>query len=153
MVQNDFSFQRAAVLGGGSYGTALAQLLGRKGVHVSMQVREEANRRAINEKHINESYLPGFVLSEHVKAVATVQEAVADADLILLVIPTAFFRGASARCWLHSFCHARWTHSRCFGVLCVDALCKLIIQCCHLPRFCENQPGLPSRRCSNRGLR
>jgi glycerol-3-phosphate dehydrogenase len=34
---------RAAVLGGGAYGTAMAQTLGRKGIKVSMWVRERAS--------------------------------------------------------------------------------------------------------------
>ena len=82
----------AAVLGAGSWGTALAQLLGRKGMRVSMWARETEVVESINHRHINDIFLPDIPLSENISASNKVTDVVADVDLVLCVIPTQFLR-------------------------------------------------------------
>jgi glycerol-3-phosphate dehydrogenase (NAD(P)+) len=48
---------------------------------------------AINERHESPDYLPGFGLPKRLGATADMEEAVADADLIIVGVPTAGFRG------------------------------------------------------------
>eukprot|EP00123_Amoebidium_parasiticum_P017426 comp23849_c0_seq1/m.41670 comp23849_c0_seq1/g.41670 ORF comp23849_c0_seq1/g.41670 comp23849_c0_seq1/m.41670 type:complete len:342 (-) comp23849_c0_seq1:174-1199(-) len=83
---------KATVLGGGAFGTAMAQLLGRQNVNVDVWVMEEEVRDAINNKHENTVFLPDIPLSPTVHAVATVEEAFAGTELVLVVVPTPFLR-------------------------------------------------------------
>lgn len=82
----------ATVVGGGAFGTAMAQLLGRQGIETRMWVMEEPARKAINETHENTLFLPGCPLAETVKAYATLEEACENTEIVLTVIPTPFFR-------------------------------------------------------------
>jgi glycerol-3-phosphate dehydrogenase (NAD(P)+) len=80
------------VLGGGAFGTAMAQLMGRNNYKVKMWVRKPSTRESINERHENPVYLKGFTLSENITAKATVQEAVEGASLVIVAVPTPFLR-------------------------------------------------------------
>lgn len=80
------------VLGGGAYGTALASVLGRKGLAVKMWVREEPVVESINSKHENEMFLTGVSLPESVTATGDLAEALVGTQLVLIVIPTPFLR-------------------------------------------------------------
>ena len=67
---------RITVLGGGSWGTALAHLLADKGaeagqtrnLQVTLLVRDAQTAEAINEQRENPRYLPGLLLSPHLRA-------------------------------------------------------------------------------------
>ncbi|CEM04071.1 unnamed protein product [Vitrella brassicaformis CCMP3155] len=83
----------AAVLGGGSFGTALSQLLARQGTQVRLWMRDKAVIESINERHENPKYLAGQNLSEKIKATSSVAEAVSGVAVVLLAVPTAYFRG------------------------------------------------------------
>lgn len=65
-----FEEHRMSVLGGGSWGTALAHLLAHAGHRVTLLVREPALAAHINEKHENPRYLSGIALHPHIHAVA-----------------------------------------------------------------------------------
>ena len=54
---------RIAVVGGGTWGTALADLLARKGDQVTLWAREPEVVEGINHRHMNEMYLPGAALA------------------------------------------------------------------------------------------
>jgi glycerol-3-phosphate dehydrogenase (NAD(P)+) len=82
----------ASVLGGGAYGTALAQVLARKGANVKMWIREPDVVAAINSKHENTVFLPKVPLEHRITATSNIGEALRDAQLVLLVIPTQFLR-------------------------------------------------------------
>lgn len=83
---------RAAVLGGGSWGTALAQLLARKGHTVRLWAREPEVIEGINARHENPLFLEGIPLDERVVADGRIDDVVHDADLVLFTIPTQFLR-------------------------------------------------------------
>ncbi len=83
---------RATILGGGSWGTALAALLARSGHPVGLWLREEQVARQINVARENGVYLPGVRLPEGIRATLDLGEALAGAETVLMVIPSEFCR-------------------------------------------------------------
>lgn len=81
-----------AVLGAGSWGTTLADLLGRKGESVRLWAHESEVVEAINARHENPLFLPGCPLSESVKALSDPVEACRGAQVILTVAPSHVMR-------------------------------------------------------------
>jgi glycerol-3-phosphate dehydrogenase (NAD(P)+) len=79
---------RAAVIGGGSWGTALASVLGDNGHDVTIWSFEEDVARAISERHENTTYLPGLRLPEGVKATHELGQALAGAEMVVAVNPS-----------------------------------------------------------------
>jgi glycerol-3-phosphate dehydrogenase len=86
------SVKRAAVIGGGSFGTAMGLVLARKGADVHIWVRNSAQAKAVNDARCNERYLPGVEIPENMVWTDDVAEAVEGAEIILLAIPTQFLR-------------------------------------------------------------
>eukprot|EP00429_Kryptoperidinium_foliaceum_P062681 CAMPEP_0176079202 /NCGR_PEP_ID=MMETSP0120_2-20121206/39612_1 /TAXON_ID=160619 /ORGANISM="Kryptoperidinium foliaceum, Strain CCMP 1326" /LENGTH=352 /DNA_ID=CAMNT_0017412957 /DNA_START=42 /DNA_END=1100 /DNA_ORIENTATION=+ len=87
---------RVCVLGGGAFGTAMAQHLAVKGSQVTMWALEQEVIDSVNNQHENPAYLPGFKLSERLVATLSVEEAVEGAEMVLLIIPTPFIAS-----WIH----------------------------------------------------
>jgi glycerol-3-phosphate dehydrogenase (NAD(P)+) len=85
------SAMKVAVLGAGSWGTALASLLARNGHQTTLWGRNAAQVDSINAKHENTRYLPGIVLPENLKASTDLAATVTDADFILVVTPSHAF--------------------------------------------------------------
>lgn len=79
---------RAAVLGAGSWGTTLADLLARKGADVRLWAYEAEVVEAINRSHENTMFLPGAALAPSLRAFADPLEAVQGAELIVSVAPS-----------------------------------------------------------------
>jgi len=90
MSKNDIT--RIAVIGAGSWGTTLANLLADKGYHVDLWVREEEVYNQIKEDRINKAFLPGIRLGSMFNPVKTFELALADKDLVLMVVPSHVFR-------------------------------------------------------------
>jgi glycerol-3-phosphate dehydrogenase (NAD(P)+) len=88
-------FQRVGVIGGGAWGTALAQSLRRAGRDVTLWAYEFETVNEINAHHTNRVFLPGVALDPGTKA-TTKLEDLAQADAILLVAPSKFIRAAAA---------------------------------------------------------
>ena len=68
MKKDFWSNAEIAVVGGGSWGTVLANLASQNCAHVKIWVREEEQAREINATRLNPKYFPNLVLSEKVKA-------------------------------------------------------------------------------------
>ncbi len=79
------------LLGGGSWGTTVASLVARN-APVTLWARNADTVTEINEKHTNETYLPGAVLPERLVATNDIGEAVSQADVIIMGIPSHNFR-------------------------------------------------------------
>jgi glycerol-3-phosphate dehydrogenase (NAD(P)+) len=79
---------RTAVIGAGSWGTALAKLLGEKGEQVSLWGREAAHIARLRTERENKKYLPGVFLPECVNPVADLAAAVGDAQCVVMVVPS-----------------------------------------------------------------
>ncbi len=82
---------RVAVLGAGSWGTALASLIARHGHPTTLWGRDAAVAEAIDRRHENPRYLPGIPLPEALRATTDLALAVRDADLVLVVVPSHAF--------------------------------------------------------------
>jgi len=86
-----------AVLGGGAWGTALAQTSLRGGNRTTFWMRDAETARAINERHENPAYLPGIRLDDGLVATADLDVAIADADCVLAVAPAQSLREVAGR--------------------------------------------------------
>ncbi len=75
------------VIGGGAWGTALAQSFARKGLRTKLWAFEPEVVASIHEKHINELYLPNIPLHESLQASGDFA-AVAASDILVWVVPT-----------------------------------------------------------------
>ena len=80
-----------AVLGAGSWGTALAALIARHGHATVLWGRDAATISAIEATGENPRYLPGIPLPGSLRATTALPEAMADADLVLVVVPSHAF--------------------------------------------------------------
>ncbi len=80
-----------AVLGAGSWGTALAALIARHGHPVVLWGRDADSIAAIDQRHENPRYLPGIALPEELRATTDLAAALRDADLVLVVVPSHAF--------------------------------------------------------------
>ena len=88
---------RVAVIGAGSWGTALALQLERNGHQVNLWGHEEAHLLDLQNHHENKAYLPGIPLPPGIHPLSSLAEAVADVKFVLLVIPSKAYRGFLAQ--------------------------------------------------------
>ncbi len=84
---------RVTVLGGGSWGTALAVHLGRAGHPVRLWLRDADVAAQIRQQRENRAYLPGIAVPDTVSPTLDLGEAASDAEIALVVIPSQFCRG------------------------------------------------------------
>ena len=82
-----------AVLGGGAWGTALAQAQAMGGREVRLWARDADTVEAINQRHENPRYLPGARLNPAVRATGDISAAVAGAGVVLAVTPAQTVSG------------------------------------------------------------
>ncbi len=83
---------RLGVVGAGSWGTALANLLACKGYLIDLWVFEPEVCRQIEKQHENKIFLPGVTLSEDLRPTNDLDQVVADKDLVLVVVPSHVMR-------------------------------------------------------------
>lgn len=88
---------RIAVVGAGSWGTALACVARRAGQDVTMWAREPDVAQAIHRGLGNPEFLPGIPLEKGIAATADLHAALAEADVVFLVVPSQFLRGIAER--------------------------------------------------------
>lgn len=81
-----------AVIGAGNWGTTLAHLVAMNGVSTTIWTRDAAQRDEINELHTNARGVPGLVLASAVRASTDIGEAVGNAELVLMAVPSQAFR-------------------------------------------------------------
>jgi glycerol-3-phosphate dehydrogenase (NAD(P)+) len=79
------------VIGGGAWGTALAQVAAYGARAVKLWAREQDVCNSINSVHENKLFLPGVALSAHIVAGSEVDH-VRDCDVVLIVCPSQFVR-------------------------------------------------------------
>jgi glycerol-3-phosphate dehydrogenase (NAD(P)+) len=87
---------RAAVLGGGSWGTALGAVLAERGHEVSLWMRDADVAQALTERHENPRYLPGVPLPATLRGTANLSEALDRAELVVTVVPSHVTRDVMA---------------------------------------------------------
>ncbi|GHC32284.1 NAD(P)H-dependent glycerol-3-phosphate dehydrogenase [Aidingimonas halophila] len=93
---------KVAVLGGGSFGTALASIAADNGAAVQQWLRDPDLVDEINRDHRNSRYLPDYAINPAVVAVNDMRLAIEGAELVLVAIPSKAFRDVvrEARPWL-----------------------------------------------------
>lgn len=79
---------RVAVIGGGAWGTALADLLARKGEDVVLWARESEVVESINQRHENEMFLPGGKLEASLRAEPDIRAAIRGAETLVSAAPS-----------------------------------------------------------------
>jgi glycerol-3-phosphate dehydrogenase (NAD(P)+) len=85
---------RVAVIGAGSWGTTLANLLAEKGVDTALWVRENDLYAEMRHKGENAWFLPGIPLDSRLAILNDLEQSLLGRDVILLVIPSQFCRSA-----------------------------------------------------------
>ena len=83
---------KIAVLGGGSFGTAMANLSSKNGCQVTLWVRDKRSVKSMQKTHINKKYLPDHTLGERLLFTHDLQAAVKGKDLIFVAVPSSAFR-------------------------------------------------------------
>ncbi len=83
---------RIAVLGGGSFGTAMANLSAKNGCDTTLWVRDKRAVKSMQKTLINKKYLPNHKLDEHLQFTHELGDAVKDKDLIFVAVPSSAFR-------------------------------------------------------------
>ena len=86
---------KIGVVGAGSWGTAIADLLGSKGSDVNLWAYEPEVVEAIRKNSENPLYLRGHKLSSRIRATNIIHEAVANRDLVVMVVPSHHVRSVS----------------------------------------------------------
>ncbi len=89
-------FTCVGVVGGGSWGTALADLLAGKGVPVELWVFEPEVAAQIADEHENRTYLPGIALSAGIRATSDLAHVASGKQVLVMVVPSHVMR-ATAR--------------------------------------------------------
>jgi glycerol-3-phosphate dehydrogenase (NAD(P)+) len=79
---------RIAIIGAGSWGTALAIMAGRAGHDVRLWARKEEVVATINHERVNRAYLSSQLIPESVRATSDFSKALADAEFVLLASPS-----------------------------------------------------------------
>ena len=88
---------RIAVIGAGSWGTALAQVLAGNGHDVGLWARKPEVAAAINADHRNPRYLSDVVLSERIAASSSHEEVLEGACAAVIVTPSSIMRDVADR--------------------------------------------------------
>ena len=98
MPKNEFAGRKIAVIGAGAWGTTLADLIGRQDYIVRLWCFEPEVAQQIKGGRENEIYLRGVSLSENIIPTSELAEALTDAGLVLLVVPSQHFRDVASKC-------------------------------------------------------
>ncbi len=83
---------KIAVLGGGSFGTTIANIMADNGHDVCLWLRNPQRADEINQQHINSAYLPDYPLHPSLKAETDLSRAVTGCDVVFMSVPSGSCR-------------------------------------------------------------
>ncbi|MDP2401828.1 MAG: 2-dehydropantoate 2-reductase N-terminal domain-containing protein, partial [Actinomycetota bacterium] len=86
---------RIAVIGAGSWGTAVSWLLGNKGHDVALWAREPEIAEGVNAGRRNPVYLRDIVLADSVEASSDIERVVTGAQAVVMVTPSVGVRATA----------------------------------------------------------
>ncbi|MCK7548464.1 NAD(P)H-dependent glycerol-3-phosphate dehydrogenase [Marinobacter koreensis] len=89
---NTGSVHDVAVLGGGSFGTAMTKVLAENGHRVHFWMRDPAQVEEIRKTGINSRYMPGIEMSGDIQPTTDLAAAVGKAEIVFVAIPSKAFR-------------------------------------------------------------
>lgn len=93
----DAQYRRFAVLGAGSWGTALALVLARNGHDVTLWGHDPEAVAALARDRVNRRYLPDIGLPARITPESDLGRAVAGCDTVLVVVPSVAFEAVATR--------------------------------------------------------
>ena len=88
---------KVVVLGGGSFGTVLANLAASNGYEVSLWVRDAEQALRINSEGANTNYHPELKLSDKIEASDDLKKVIKDASVVLIATPSSIFENITKR--------------------------------------------------------
>lgn len=96
------STEQVTILGGGSFGTSIANILADNGHCVRLWMRDPGVVKDIADKNENTRYLPGKKLNQNLIPTTDLEQATTKANVIFVAIPSKAFRKvvSSAKPWL-----------------------------------------------------
>lgn len=83
---------KVVVLGGGSFGTAMANVAAKNGCDATLWVRDKRAVKQMKARHINKKYLPDHVLHQSLQFSNDLANSVQDKDIIFVAVPSSAFR-------------------------------------------------------------
>ena len=86
------STSKISVIGGGSFGTVIANISADNGYEVSFWMRNKSQAEQLNRTRENSQYLPDYLLNERIVATSDMAAAVKDSGLIFVAVPSSSFR-------------------------------------------------------------
>lgn len=89
------SVLRVAVLGGGSFGTAIANIIAHNHHNTYLWMRSESQARACQQTRENSPYLPGYRLADNLMITSDLALAVSNSDVVFVSIPSHSFRAVT----------------------------------------------------------
>lgn len=84
--------KKVAVIGAGSWGTAIAGVLSGKGICTVLWGHNKAHQKSLEQDRENKRYLPGFLFSPELGITSDLSQAVTGADVICMVVPSHGYR-------------------------------------------------------------
>ena len=84
------SEKKVGIIGAGAFGTAIAKILGQKGIDTTIWSFTEAGASDINDKRENCEFLPGVAVPPSVRATTDIVEAATGRDYLILATPSLF---------------------------------------------------------------
>ncbi len=84
--------KHVAILGGGSFGTVIANIIAHNGHQTTLWMRDAEQVEMLNRDRENLTYLPGYTLHEKIQATQDLEAALAGADMVFVAVPSASFR-------------------------------------------------------------
>jgi len=85
--------KKVAILGAGSWGTALAVTLSKKGINVKLWCRNEGQALQLTKTKENLKYLPGVILPHNIEIFTNLEKSVSDVEFVVISVPTHGIRG------------------------------------------------------------
>jgi glycerol-3-phosphate dehydrogenase (NAD(P)+) len=83
-------FKKVAIVGAGSWGTALASVLAERGCEVKLYGRDQQRMSEMEKQRCNQTYLPHLKLADAIECVADIKK-IDGADLVLMVVPSQHY--------------------------------------------------------------
>lgn len=110
MSDKALSHRKIAVLGGGSWGTALATQVARAQHDIVLWDMNPEHIKNMQQTHINQRYLPDIVLPESLKFSDQLETSIRESNTLLIAIPSHAVRGflQKTKCWIRQDQHIVW---------------------------------------------